>query len=405
MSGAPRVLWIVDPSIRDELGHYAEYARAVADAARAAGASVRILGHRQMSARLAAVLGGEAVFRYDFWHRFVAVPKLGGVLDPPVANLVTWRELRRVLGAGPGPNGVIFAPTTDHRQLVAWAAWIRGLPAGRRPTVCLLLRYTWQDVGAARRRSLAAGWARLGFAALERLGGGRVRLLTDSTRLAAEHAGLTALPVEVVPIPHTVDLAPPGSAPARGPGRPTRFVALGDARTEKGFAVLAAAVSRLNAEGRLAGLEFVIQSHIASPVYAALKGPRAELSRIGPPAVRLIDGVLSREAYADLLGGADVVLLPYSRRVYYARTSGPFTEALAGGKPVIVTADTWMSEELERHGAGLTFRDGDPAGLADAILVARDRLDQLSLAALSCRPAWVRRHSPSALVVELLGRV
>ena len=77
--------------------------------------------------------------------------------------------------------------------------------------------------------------------------------------------------------------------------------------------------------------------------------------------MRLIDGVLSREAYADLLGGADVVLLPYSRRVYYARTSGPFTEALAGGKPVIV--------------------------------------------ALACRPAWVRRHSPSALVVELLGRV
>ena len=402
MSGAPRALWIVDPSIRDAVGHYGEYARAVAEAGRAAGVAVRVLGHRDMSTELAAALGGQAVFRYDFWHRFVATPILGGLLDPPLANLVMWRELRRVLGAGPGPDGVIFAPTSDHRQLVAWAAWLRSLPAGRRPTVCLLLRYTWRDVGAARSRSSAMGWARLGFAALERLGGGRVRLLTDSGRLAAEHAMLTTLPVEVVPIPHTGDLKAPGFHPRPRAGHPARFVALGDARAEKGFAVLAAAVRRLEADGRLAGIEFVIQSHIASPVYAGLQAPRAELARIGPPAVHLIDGVLSREAYAGLLEGADVVVLPYARRVYYARTSGPFTEALAGGKPVIVTADTWMSEELERHGAGLTFRDGDASALADAIVTARDQLAPLSNAAASGRAAWVRRHSPSALVAELL---
>jgi glycosyltransferase involved in cell wall biosynthesis len=405
MNGAPRALWIVDPSIRDGLGHYAEYARAVADAGRAADAQVRVLAHRRLTAGLATALGGEAVFRYDFWHRFIPVPKLGGVLDPPVANVVTWRELRRVLGSGPGPSGVVFAPTTDHRQLVAWAAWIRGLPAAQRPTVCLLLRYTCHDVGAARLRSRAAIWVRLGFIALERLGAGRVRLLTDSARLAAEYAALTALPVEVVPIPHTSDLTPARSPSIRPPARPVRFVALGDARTEKGFALLAEAVQRLRGEGKLTGLEFVIQSHIASPVYAALMGPRAELSRIGPPAVRLVDGVLSREAYAELLGEADVVLLPYSRRVYHARTSGPFTEALAAGKPVIVTADTWMSEELEQHGAGLTFRDADVTSLADAILAAKDQLDQLSHAAVSRRAAWVRRHSPSALVAALLGRV
>jgi glycosyltransferase involved in cell wall biosynthesis len=400
MNGAPRALWIVDPSIRDGLGHYAEYARAVADAGRAAGAQVRVLAHRRLTAEVATALGGEAVFRYDFWHRFVAVPKLGGLLDPPVANMVTWRELRRVLGSGPGPSGVVFAPTTDHRQLIAWAAWIRGVPAAHRPTVCLLLRYTCHDVGASRRSS-AAGWVRLGLAALERLGGGRVRLLTDSARLAAEYAALTALPVEVVPIPHTTDLALARSAPARPPARPVRFVALGDARTEKGFALLADAVQRLHGEGRLAGIEFVIQSHIASPVYAGLSAPRAELSRIGPPAVHLIDGVLSRKAYAELLREADVVLLPYSRRVYHARTSGPFTEALAAGKPVIVTADTWMSEELEQHGAGLTFRDADVTSLAEAILAASDRLDELSRAAVSCRAAWVHRHSPSALVGAL----
>jgi glycosyltransferase involved in cell wall biosynthesis len=407
MNGAARGLWIVDPSVRDELGHYAAYARAVAEAGRAAGASVRVFAHRNLSPRLAATLGAEPTFRYDFWHRFVALPKLGALVDPPVANFVMWRELRRALGGGPGADGVVFAPTIDHRQLLAWAAWMAGLPPAERPTLCLLLRYTFVDVGAARRVASAAAWARLGFATLKRVVGGRVRLLTDSARLAAEYASLTTLPVEVVPIPHIGDIAG-SSVPLTQPGlradRPIRFVSLGDARTEKGFALLADAIRWLDAAGKLTGLEFVIQSHIASPVYAALATPRAELSRIGAPAVRLVDKVLSREEYAELLGGADVVLLPYTRRVYFARTSGPFTEALAAGKPVIVTADTWMSEELERHGAGLTFRDGDAADLAGTILRAKEGLAELSQAARARRGAWLRRHSPAAMVLALLGR-
>ena len=120
--------------------------------------------------------------------------------------------------------------------------------------------------------------------------------------------------------------------------------------------------------------------------------------------MRLVEQVLSRAAYAELLAGADVVLLPYARRVYFARTSGPFTEALAAGKPVIVTADTWMSEELERHGAGLTFRDGDAADLAGTILRAKEGLAELSQAARARRGAWLRRHSPAAMVLALLGR-
>jgi glycosyltransferase involved in cell wall biosynthesis len=407
MNGAERGLWIVDPSVRDELGHYAAYARAVAEAGRAAGASVRVFAHRGVVARLAVTLGAERTFRYDFWHRFVALPKLGALVDPPVANFVMWRELRRALGRGPGPDGVVFAPTIDHRQLLAWAAWMRSVPAAERPTLCLLLRYTFVDVDAVRPVACAAAWARLGFAALKRVGGGRVRLLTDSARLAAEYASLTPLPVEVAPIPHIGDLSDSSvslTQPGLRPDRAVRFVSLGDARTEKGFALLADAIQWLDAAGKLTGLEFVIQSFIASPVYAALATPRAELSRIGSPAVRLVEQVLSRQAYAELLGGADVVLLPYTRRVYFARTSGPFTEALAAGKPVIVTADTWMSEELERHGAGLTFRDGDAADLAGTILRAKEGLTELSQAARARRGAWLRRHSPAAMVLTLLGR-
>jgi glycosyltransferase involved in cell wall biosynthesis len=393
----------VDPSIRDEVGHYAEYAHAVAGAARALSASVRILAHRAITPALVTLLGAEPTFRHDFWHRYVARPLLGPLLDTPVANLAVWRELRGALGRGPGADGVIFAPTTDHRQLFAWAAWIRTVPPNARPTLCLLLRYTYLDVGPPPVQARAASYARLGFAALG--GVGRwVRLLTDSRRLAVEYAALTTMPIEVVPIPHTDHIAESVAASEGEPGRAIRLVALGDARTEKGFVLLTEAIRRLQRAGALGRLEFVIQANIASPVYASLAAPRADLARLGPPAVRLIDRVLPREEYARLLGDADLVLLPYSRRVYYARTSGPFTEALAGGKPVIVTADTWMSEELEQYGAGLTFRDGDPSDLADAILQGRDRLPELSRAARARRTAWLHRHSPSALARTLFAR-
>jgi len=72
-------------------------------------------------------------------------------------------------------------------------------------------------------------------------------------------------------------------------------------------------------------------------------------------------------SYAALLESVDVVLVPYWREIYWSRTSGIVLEAIASGKPIIVTSDTWMSDELQRWGAGIGIPNRDPRALADAI--------------------------------------
>jgi glycosyltransferase involved in cell wall biosynthesis len=77
-------------------------------------------------------------------------------------------------------------------------------------------------------------------------------------------------------------------------------------------------------------------------------------------------------------------------------------EALGLGKPVIVTEGTWMSAQLQKFGAGLTFRDQDPDDLARAICAARLEYPRLAEQAAARREEWVAYHNPESFVHELL---
>jgi glycosyltransferase involved in cell wall biosynthesis len=119
--------------------------------------------------------------------------------------------------------------------------------------------------------------------------------------------------------------------------------------------------------------------------------------------VRIVEQPLSEREYYELLDQADIVALPFRRRIYAASTSGGFVEALAMGKPVVVTAGTWMSAQLERAGAGLTCADGSGADLARALRAARAGRGELAARAAAQRASWLAYHNPRSAVSGLLG--
>lgn len=59
---------------------------------------------------------------------------------------------------------------------------------------------------------------------------------------------------------------------------------------------------------------------------------------------------LSQIEYEELMCSSDIILLPYDPLSYRYRTSGIFVEAISAGKLPLVSANTWMAEELARHG-------------------------------------------------------
>jgi hypothetical protein len=72
------------------------------------------------------------------------------------------------------------------------------------------------------------------------------------------------------------------------------------------------------------------------------------------------------------------------------------------GKPVVVTAGTWMSAQLERSGAGVICADRSGPDLARALRAARAQQAELATRAAAERSAWLAYHNPRSFVATLL---
>ena len=177
------------------------------------------------------------------------------------------------------------------------------------------------------------------------------------------------------------------------PGRPS---------LSKGVATFALAIKRLAESGQCSGLTFALQDYDTPFREPELARSIAMLQQLYLPSLHIIQKPLDEDRYYQLMGEADLVVLPYFEEDYHAMVSGPFVEALALGKPVVVTENTWMSAQLARFGAGLTVRDRDAEDLARAICAARDGYQHLAEQASARQQSWIDYHNPYNFVQELL---
>jgi glycosyltransferase involved in cell wall biosynthesis len=397
-----RTFYLVDPNLRDLTGHYFEYARSLADPVKRSGFEFVALGHKGADEVIANAFPFKPVFSRTIWDTFPtigALPGVGPEADQLISNVSFYASLRLALpGHSVGTDSVVLAHMIRPHQLMGWSWWYRSLSAAYRPRLILLFRYIpeW-FVGSA--------LARDAFRALEQAGHeGRVLLATDSARLAEDYERLLGQRMRVLPIPHTNhhDLI----VAADGPGgeRQTHFVSLGNARDEKGILEILYAIRALKQRGALDDLRFTLQVNdlYAPNTREEIVSTIDELKRLESAQLRFIDAPLSSDDYYELLGSADVVMLPYWQSIYRSRTSGILAEALGAGKIVIVTDDTWMGDQVTKYGAGVLCRDRDVSNLADAI--TRIHLDRASFIAraVGAQGAWLATHNPAKFVASVL---
>ncbi len=253
--------------------------------------------------------------------------------------------LRLVRLLKPADGDIVFLPTVSEVELLGLLRCFRR-PEPFRASWHLLFRrhiyegrepdYPAQDEDQRARRNVFAQFAQL-------TQNRAVYFYTDTEALTAQYARL-GVPFHSLPIPHT---HPPRSAAPRG-DRPLHFVYLGDARAEKGYHHLPRLVGDLWADDIEPGrVVFTIQSNFNVPQgEPEAVVARAQLESFAPDKVRLTSAPLSSADYRRLLLSADVVLLPYERDNYYARSSGILVEALSAGIPVIVPAGSWLAQQF-----------------------------------------------------------
>ena len=397
---------LVDSELRDYRGHYFNYIKSIYLATCARRLQFKALGSRDCVPELRDAFDIEPVFQ-PLPSGSRTIPKPVMVLWKPLEG--NWFFYKDIIAAKTGflnQQWVVLATTADHSQLFAWALWLRRFPPGLAPRLVPMLRFGYFKPQYQHWRTSVV-WLRMALLILEKASSRTTTYLaTDSENLAREYRLLTRLPVTVLPIPHTNHYCTELEGGSRGSlRRSINMVSLGGARIHKGFGLLATAIKQLHENGQLARLSFTLQCYRQPGRGQAVLDYIAMLKELNSSSIRLVEQSLSEDEYYQLLSEADVVLVPYSRNHYYANTSGPFTEALAMGKPVVVTQGTWMSDQLERFGAGVTFRDQDIDDLARAICEVRDNYPRLVEQAMARREHWVAYHNPDNFINELLKLV
>lgn len=361
-----RTLWLADHLLADALGHHANYNRALAMAASHAGWDPHILGRRGADPRLLGGIAFDGIFSRDLR----ACPPAWAASSPlalralDALSRVRFRnDLERGLGHVREIDAV-FAQMLAPRHLRSWLEWHATRP--KPPHLVLHLGYDPTRFAAYP-----------GLASAIATASPRCHYVSDSERLCARYED--ALGVQVHFIPHVVPQATPRPSPSRTDGVPV-VLFLGSPRREKGFNDLASAALR----GR--GLRFIVQVNDPEPACRE----SVEALRAAPDGtVRLIERRLSEEEYFDALREADVVAVPYHLDVYRDRTSGIFCEALAAGKPVLTTRDSWMSANMD--GSGWIVSERQPEDLLRVLEQIPGELASVSARALG-RAEYFRRQ-------------
>lgn len=376
-----RRLFIVDQSLRDLDGHHYEYDLAVGLAARAAGWEVSVAAHRAVRRDLPMRSIPVEGWFSQVWHdaqndmatRTAAqiVRRLPEAVRGPVLSV--GRTMKRALttqNAAP-PHSTfgeefrallvsrsvvaedhVLVHTLSMPELHALIDVMREAPSG--PYVHVVLRRDPDEPNVARDAAIA----------FERATALRKRLFfyADTDALAQAYAALGESVVREAPIPLLVERPPPRERAAG----PLRFVYLGDARAEKGFQLLPAAVARLRQDANQQDVRFLLQAN------ENIRGGDPEITRAKrvlskEPAVELIDRALDAQAFEALLESADLVLLAYKAALYRRRSSGVLARALAAGKPAVVPAGTWMAAFAGRSAATFESEADFAAAVARAL--------------------------------------
>lgn len=200
-----------------------------------------------------------------------------------------------------------------------------------------------------------------------------VTLTVDSEELGDDVEALTGARLQVWPmtvlqqIPETRENGSGGERPVRvySPVRP--FVGRGYVE----FAALALAVSKSPDSA-----DFSLVARYETPPDGPATGVERGLADLESAGATVVRGELDDEQYLAELLRADIVVIPYRLADFRTRTSAVFLDAVLAGRPVVVTAGTWMAGVVERYGVGETFADQDVADLERAVRLVADNIEE-----------------------------
>ncbi|BBA79399.1 hypothetical protein RGRSB_0873 [cyanobacterium endosymbiont of Rhopalodia gibberula] len=230
----------------------------------------------------------------------------------------------------------------------------------------------------------------------------KIQFYADTEDLVKQYNGLGNVIFHQVPIPFRQEKLK-SIIKNKSSSIPVNIVYLGDARPEKGYHHLPEIVNALWKDYIKPGkLRFIIQSNFNIKVESDdILTAKLQLERYPNKKVFLIKEAMSPDDYYQLLGEADIIILPYNTDSYRVRSSGVLTEALAAGKPVVVPNNSWLAKQVDLSRAGI-YKTLDE--IPKNIVLILKNLTQFTAAAKQFSWGWKKKNSPDNLINFLLSK-
>lgn len=370
---------------------------------------LHILAHRQASQDVLQELGAVAAFPAGPDASFYIDDK--GTRGRPQEMLETVFSdvCVRAFGDKITADDIVVVPYARVPELDGLARWFEQIPAEKRPFVVVLLHRPEEDwrVDPTRQRITGnPGPMREAANRLRALATRGLLVLATNAPLARILRSALDMEVSVSPPLYSYEVqerwfSEKGEdvAPELH-GRRFDLGLLGQMRPEKGADIAIEGIKILMS--RRQGLRVAL--HVRDKEAEDSFNSKLEGAR-GQGQVSLLTGEMSHNAFLMAIGACRIIVLPYDPERYRARLSGPLVEAAAWGRPVVVPADTWMADMVERgQVAGTIFRDHRPEALCEALLAALDQIDALTVTAREAAKRWRAERSIDQAFDLMLAR-
>lgn len=290
---------------------------------------------------------------------------------------------------------VVFAHTLNNPLLHGLAAWVASLPAPGDIAIRLGLNLP-PDFRQPRQELALWNAYQYGYASkLLTAVAPTARFYAETRELQSHFAGFVPRPVEFrrLPLPVMTEHA---NSSRPDDARRLVFYVPGEYRTEKGHAFLIEGILRI-AERNPAWLQrirFQFTSIFMPDEVVATLARHPSLFEI------VVAESTSVERYWQLMAAADVVGCVYRPFEYARRASGIFNEALAIGKPVVVSRQTSIAAEVAADGDayGITVDFGDIDSLAQGLERLVETYPTLRQGAAAVADRFQRELSPAPLI-------
>jgi hypothetical protein len=385
-------LWMIEPFLTGYNGHLFNYAKSISDNLNSNRVGFKIFVSLDCDEKIKKEINTEVVFD-KIPNENVFKTFFGKIFKSVyIYNFHLFKGLRKISKTNDLKDKLLFFGTIQHIHIFGLILWLIFTKKKNCPkTVILTLRLSIfrYDLN---RWSLSYLWYLIAFKLIKLVKSKcNIFFITDSNKLIDEYKKLTNLHISLLPIPHTFKNTDFVKFDFSKNNNNIVFTSLGSARKNKGFDVIIDSIIHLSKKSNFESYQFILQSNNSSNE-TIIKSKIEFFNTFNFSNVTLINRELNENEYYSLLNLSDVVLIPYDMGIYYANTSGIFTEAVSFGKPVIVTKNTWMSDNLS-IGSGYTFQNRDPIDLALKIEISFKNYKNILNQSKESSEKWNKYHN------------